>query len=190
MKVIHVHDRQSIDFGARSRRRRPDCTFGNLKNLEAFVGYFRKILTACAAGAAMFASVSIAHADGTVVVYSAAPQQMMDEMLPAFEKKTGTKVELVKAGSGELMNRIKAESGKPAGDVIWSVDGTVIDFNAALFQPMSRRKSPRSRRRWRRARTGYPSRPSSRPSSSIAKRSRARRSRPPGKTWQSRNTRA
>ncbi len=99
------------------------------------MGYFRKILTACAAGAAMFASVSIAHADGTVVVYSAAPQQMMDEMLPAFEKKTGTKVELVKAGSGELMNRIKAESGKPAGDVIWSVDGTVIDFNAALFQP-------------------------------------------------------
>jgi iron(III) transport system substrate-binding protein len=111
------------------------------KNLEAFVGYFRKIFAACAAGAAMFASVGIAHADGTVVVYSAAPQQMMDELLPAFEKKSGTKVELVKAGSGELMNRIKAEKDKPAGDVIWSVDGTVIDFNAALFQPYSPREA-------------------------------------------------
>lgn len=103
--------------------------------MEAVLGYFRKFLTALATGAAIVVSVSNAHAEGTVVVYSAAPQQMMDELLPAFEKKTGTKVELVKAGSGELMNRIKAESGKPAADVIWSVDGTVIDFAANLFQP-------------------------------------------------------
>ncbi|MBW9069504.1 ABC transporter substrate-binding protein [Agrobacterium pusense] len=87
------------------------------------------------AGAAFLASAALAHAQGTVVVYSAAPQQLMDELLPMFEKKTGTKVELVKAGSGELMNRIKAESGKAAGDVIWSVDGTVIDFSADLFEP-------------------------------------------------------
>lgn len=33
------------------------------------------------------------------------------------------------------MNRIKAETGKAAGDVIWSVDGTVIDFSADLFEP-------------------------------------------------------
>lgn len=99
------------------------------------MGYVRNFVTALATSAAMFASLSAAHADGTVVIYSAAPQQMMDDLLPAFEKKTGTKVELVKAGSGELMNRIKAESGKPAADVLWSVDGTVIDFSADLFQP-------------------------------------------------------
>ncbi|MCQ1571635.1 ABC transporter substrate-binding protein [Neorhizobium galegae] len=99
------------------------------------MGYFRTVLTVLTTSAAMLASLSAAHAEGTVVVYSAAPQQMMDELLPAFEKKTGTKVELVKAGSGELMNRIKAESGKPAADVLWSVDGTVIDFSANLFQP-------------------------------------------------------
>lgn len=99
------------------------------------MGYFRNFLMGAAASVAMIVSASIAHADGTVVVYSAAPQQLMDDLLPAFEKKTGTKVELVKAGSGELMNRLKAESGKPAADVIWSVDGTVIDFAANLFQP-------------------------------------------------------
>uniref|UniRef100_UPI003100C0FA ABC transporter substrate-binding protein n=1 Tax=Neorhizobium sp. EC2-8 TaxID=3129230 RepID=UPI003100C0FA len=99
------------------------------------MSYIRKFFAGVATGAAIIVSTSIAHADGTVVVYSAAPQQLMDDLLPAFEKKTGTKVELVKAGSGELMNRIKAESGKPAADVIWSVDGTVIDFSATLFQP-------------------------------------------------------
>ncbi len=103
--------------------------------MEAALGYFRKLLQSLTFGAAMVASLSIAHAAGTVVVYSAAPQELMDNILPAFEKKTGTKVELIKAGSGELMNRIKAESGKPAADVIWSVDGTVIDFSAAMFEP-------------------------------------------------------
>lgn len=94
----------------------------------------RNFLTALTAGAALLGTVTLAQAEGSVVVYSAAPQQLMDELLPMFEAKTGTKVELVKAGSGELMNRLKAESGKPAADIIWSVDGTVIDFSAELFE--------------------------------------------------------
>lgn len=95
----------------------------------------RKLIAGLSVAAALLGTTSLAQADGSVVVYSAAPQQLMDELLPLFEKKTGTKVELVKAGSGELMNRIKAESGKAAADVIWSVDGTVIDFSADLFEP-------------------------------------------------------
>jgi iron(III) transport system substrate-binding protein len=34
------------------------------------------------AGATFLASAAFAHAEGTVVVYSAAPQQLMDELLP------------------------------------------------------------------------------------------------------------
>lgn len=112
--------------------------------------YFRAPFT----GAAFLASAALAHAQGTVVVYSAAPQQLMDELLPMFEKKTGTKVELVKAGSGELMNRIKAESGKAAGDVIWSVDGTVIDFSADLFEPYKPVEAAAINTAFRRVRTG------------------------------------
>ncbi|MCA0423615.1 MAG: extracellular solute-binding protein [Proteobacteria bacterium] len=69
-----------------------------------------------------------------VVVYSAAPQNLIDSIVPAFEKATGVKVDLVKAGSGELVNRLKAESKKPAADVLLSVDGTVVDVNADLFE--------------------------------------------------------
>ena len=84
-----------------------------------------------------------ADAAGTVIVYTAAEQQMIDDLLPAFEKSTGIKTEVIKAGSGELMNRLKAEKGKPAADVLWSVDGTVIDSIAELFEPYKSAESAR-----------------------------------------------
>ena len=71
----------------------------------------------------------------TVVVYSAAPQQLIDELLPMFEDATGHDVEVVKAGSGELLNRLRAEQGQQTADVIWSVDGSLLDINAELFAP-------------------------------------------------------
>ncbi len=75
-----------------------------------------------------------ALADGSVTVYTATPQNFIDALVPAFEAKTGTKVDIIKAGSGELLNRLTAEAGAPAADVLWSVDGTVVDFNPDLFE--------------------------------------------------------
>lgn len=75
-----------------------------------------------------------AMAEGSVTVYTAVPQNFIDTLVPAFEAKTGTKVDIIKAGSGELLNRLTAESGTPVADVLWSVDGTVVDFNPALFE--------------------------------------------------------
>ncbi len=81
--------------------------------------------------AALFTTTALA--DGVVNVYTAAPQNFIDEMVPVFEAASGTKVEIIKAGSGELMNRLKAEASAPIADVLWSVDGTVVDFNPDLF---------------------------------------------------------
>lgn len=75
-----------------------------------------------------------AWAEGTVTVYTAAPQNFVDALVPMFEAQSGTSVEIIKAGSGELLNRLTAESASPIADVLWSVDGTVIDFNSALFE--------------------------------------------------------
>ena len=75
-----------------------------------------------------------ALADGSVTVYTATPQNFIDALVPAFDAKTGTKVEIIKAGSGELLNRLTAEASAPVADVLWSVDGTVVDFNPALFE--------------------------------------------------------
>lgn len=82
---------------------------------------------------ALGVSATAVFADGTVTVYTAAPQNFIDALVPGFESETGTEVEIIKAGSGELLNRLKAESSSPVADVIWSVDGTVVDFNPTLF---------------------------------------------------------
>jgi iron(III) transport system substrate-binding protein len=72
-------------------------------------------------------------ADDKVVVYTAAPQELVDKVVPAFEKASGLKVELVKAGAGELINRLKAEKGRAAADVMWSVGSEVLQANPDLF---------------------------------------------------------
>ena len=87
-----------------------------------------------AASALLALGATTALADGSVTVYTAVPQNFIDALVPMFEEQTGTSVEIIKAGSGELLNRLTAEAGSPQGDVLWSVDGTVIDFNPDLFE--------------------------------------------------------
>ncbi|BCL73246.1 putative ABC-type Fe3+ transport system,periplasmic component [Vibrio nigripulchritudo MADA3029] len=90
-----------------------------------------RILVAAIVGIASFGS----YAADVITVYTAAPQKFVDALVPKFEKQTGIEVQVIKAGSGELLNRLTAESDKPVADVLWSVDGTVIDFNPTLFSP-------------------------------------------------------
>lgn len=104
----------------------------NDKGEEAMNKASKMLGAGAAAMVALMAGTALA--DGVVNVYTAAPQNFIDEMVPVFEKATGTKVEVIKAGSGELLNRLKAELGAPVADVLWSVDGTVVDFNPDLFE--------------------------------------------------------
>lgn len=86
-------------------------------------------------GLSLTLMATTALADGVVNVYTAAPQDFVDQLVPVFEADTGIKVEVIKAGSGELLNRLTAEAAKPVADVLLSVDGTVVDFNQTLFAP-------------------------------------------------------
>lgn len=57
---------------------------------------------------------------GTVVVYSPHDADPLNAGVNEFmEKYPGVKVEVVAAGTGELLNRIKAESANPIADVFW-----------------------------------------------------------------------
>lgn len=60
------------------------------------------------------------EATGTVVVYSPHDADPLNAGVNAFmEKYPGVKVEIVAAGTGELLNRIKAEEANPIADVLW-----------------------------------------------------------------------
>lgn len=57
---------------------------------------------------------------GSVVVYSPHDADPLNAGVNAFMKKyPNVKVEVVAAGTGELCNRIKAESAHPVADVLW-----------------------------------------------------------------------
>ncbi len=60
-----------------------------------------------------------AHAAGAVVLYTAdGLENLYREVLPAFEKKEGVKVNIVTAGSGEVVNRATIEKDQPKADVL------------------------------------------------------------------------
>lgn len=90
----------------------------------------RRILLGLAMGSLV---VGQALAQSKVVIYTAAPQDLVDRVVPAFEKATNIKVELIKGGSGDLINRLKAEKGRATADVLFSVSTEVVEANSALF---------------------------------------------------------
>jgi len=76
-----------------------------------------------------------AHAqDKRVTVYTAVKASVADALAPRFEKETGIKVDLVKAGSGDILKRVKAEAGAPKADVIWSIGGEQLEDSKDLLQ--------------------------------------------------------
>ncbi|SJZ91436.1 extracellular solute-binding protein [Consotaella salsifontis] len=97
-------------------------------------------MTMAAAIVSLGATTALA-ADGKVVVYTAAPQEIVDKLVPAFEKASGMDVDVVKAGAGELINRLKAEKGRETVDVLWSVGSEVIEANPDLFQAYKPKES-------------------------------------------------
>lgn len=60
-----------------------------------------------------------AFAEEKVVIYTTVSKGVVGELVPLFEKETGIKVEIVRAGVGELIKRIQSEKDNPLADVLW-----------------------------------------------------------------------
>ncbi|CAE6938761.1 Putative 2-aminoethylphosphonate-binding periplasmic protein [Paraburkholderia domus] len=88
-------------------------------SLHATAGLARKLLPALIAAAAFGGTAMQAHAADAVVLYTAdGLENLYKDVLPAFEKKEGVKVNIVTAGSGEVVNRATIEKDQPKADVI------------------------------------------------------------------------
>lgn len=85
------------------------------------------------------AAISIIHmaplaAQQRVSVYTAHTANIVEKLIPDFEKATGIKADVVKAGSGDIINRVRAEAANPKADVIWSIGAELLEANVDLLE--------------------------------------------------------
>ena len=80
------------------------------------------------------APLNTAAAQGKVVLYSAHKSSIIEAMIPLFEKATGIKAEVIKAGSGDIIRRALAEKGNPQADVIWSIGAEQLQANNEILE--------------------------------------------------------
>lgn len=74
-----------------------------------------------------------AEEEPVLVVYTARSEALNNAVIPEFEKDTGIKVEVVVAGTGELLKRAESERNNPLGDVFWVADRTMLSSSQDLF---------------------------------------------------------
>ena len=86
------------------------------------------------AGSALIPATGWAQS-GTVSVYTAHAPEIYNEIVPKFEAATGITVSLVQAGSGDIVQRARAEAASPLADVIWSIGGEALEANSDLLEP-------------------------------------------------------
>lgn len=75
-------------------------------------------------------------ADDVLVIYSARNERLNNIVIPAFEAKTGIKVEMITGSSGEVLQRVKSEveTGNVTVDIHWAADETMLTANRDLFE--------------------------------------------------------
>lgn len=79
-------------------------------------------------------SESSAAESKSVTVYTSHPAEIVNSIIKEFQEKTRIKVDLVEAGTGELLKRIQAESGNPLGDVMWGGGAESLDAYKLYFE--------------------------------------------------------
>lgn len=69
-----------------------------------------------------------------LVVYSPAASELITPLVNEFESRTGIKVEVIAAGTGELLKRVESEKENPLGDVFWTGTISTVKLQMDLFE--------------------------------------------------------
>jgi len=79
--------------------------------------------------------VPLAAASNTVTIYTMSGPEITTPILDALRAKyPSININLVKAGTGEIVARLQAEKNNPAADILWGGDNlAVFDGNSDLF---------------------------------------------------------
>lgn len=63
----------------------------------------------------------------TLTVYTPESEELVNLIIPQFEKETGIKVQVITAGTGELVKRIDSEKANPNADVLMGGNAMMLD---------------------------------------------------------------
>lgn len=74
------------------------------------------------------------NASDQLIIYSPHPLEFIDPIVNEFENQTGIKVEVVAAGTGELLKRVEAEANNPLGDILWGGSLSSLEPMKELFE--------------------------------------------------------
>lgn len=76
-----------------------------------------------------------ASGGGDLVIYSPNSEGLINATIPLFEEKYGVNVELIQAGTGELVKRIQSEKNDPYADVLFGGSWSLMYDNEDLWEP-------------------------------------------------------
>ena len=69
-----------------------------------------------------------------LTVYTARSETLNNAVIQNFEKDTGIKVNVVVAGTGEVVKRVASEKDNPLGDVLWAGSEAMLASKQDLFE--------------------------------------------------------
>ena len=72
--------------------------------------------------------------DNSLVIYCPHPLTFINPLVEEFEKQSGVKVEVIAAGTGELLKRVESEKANPLGDIFWGGSLNTMKPKANLFE--------------------------------------------------------
>ena len=72
---------------------------------------------------------------GELVIYSPNSEGLINATIPLFEEKYGIDVEIIQAGTGELVKRIQSEKNDPYADVLFGGSWSLMYDNEDLWEP-------------------------------------------------------
>jgi len=97
----------------------------------------KKIIGVCCSLIVLWGLFGAAHAQAPsnkLVVYCPHPLVFIDPIVKKFEAASGIKVEVIAAGTGELLKRIESEASNPLADVIWGGTVSTLDPSKKFFE--------------------------------------------------------
>ncbi len=91
-------------------------------------------LAGCGGGGEKDTAKSAGSDENKVVIYCPHPLAFINPLVEEFEKQSGVKVEVVAAGTGELLKRVESEKSNPLADIFWGGSLGTMKPKAALFE--------------------------------------------------------